>query len=184
MTGPEIQRHFLGAAAGCCLILVGSVLAARHPECPSQEVRELLRPGLSEKRAMDLVVPGNSSWTDTGIDVLSGEEFIFRGQGIISLQRGNPEAECGPDGYDLRTLQQPLPAKNMGALIGKIVISLTVTVDEKTKEEKRDEVSQLFFIGSARRVEMPVKGRLFLGINENVVGDNAGEFRVTLMKVD
>jgi hypothetical protein len=184
MTGTEIQRHFLGVTAGCCLILVGSVPAARYPACPSQEVRELLSRGLSKEMALNLVVPGNSSWTDTGIEVTSGEEIIFRGEGIISLQRGNPEAECGPDGYDIRTLQQPLPGKNMGALIGKIVISLTVTVDEKTNEERQEEVSQIFFIGSARRVEMPVKGRLFLGINENIVGDNAGEFRVTLLKVD
>ncbi len=184
MTGTEIQRHFLGVMAGCCLILVGTALAARSLERPPQEVRDLLRPGLSKERALNLVVPGNSSWTDTGIEVTSGEEIIFRGEGIISLQRGNPEAECGPDGYDLRTLQQPLPAKNMGALIGKIVISLTVTVDERTKEEKQEEVSQIFFIGSIRRVEMPVKGHLFLGINENVVGDNSGEFRVTLMKIN
>jgi len=29
-------------------------------------------------------------------------------------------------------------------------------------------------------VEMPLSGRLFLGINEVVVGDNAGEFKVEL----
>jgi hypothetical protein len=27
---------------------------------------------------------------------------------------------------------------------------------------------------------MPAKGRLYLGINENVVGDNSGEFKVTV----
>jgi hypothetical protein len=184
MTGAKIRLHFLGTVAGCCLILAGLALAAGHPHRLPQEVRNFPRSVSSGERTLSLIAPGNSSWTDTGIEVASGEEIIFKVEGTISLQKGNPEAECGPDGYDIRTFQQPLPAKNMGALIGKIVISLTVTVDEKTNEEKQEEVAEIFYIGSVGRVEMPVKGRLFLGINENVVGDNTGEFRVTLMRGD
>ena len=133
-----------------------------------------------EKGALLVVVPANLPWTDTGLDVTAGQQLVFSAQGKISLQKGNPEAECGPDGYDLQTVQQPLPEKNLGALIGKVVISVTVTVDEKTGEEKKQEAAQTFFIGSGSLVEMPVKGRLFLGINENVTGDNAGEFKVTI----
>lgn len=129
---------------------------------------------------MVVTVPGNLPWTDTGMDVIAGQEIVFKADGKISLQKGNPQAECGPDGYDLRTIQQPLPEKNLGALIGKVVISVSVFVDEKTGEEKREEVAQVFFVGSENLVEMPAKGRLFLGINESVSGDNAGEFKVTI----
>ncbi len=129
---------------------------------------------------MVVTVPGNLPWTDTGMDVIAGQEIVFKADGKISLQKGNPQAECGPDGYDLRTVQQPLPEKNLGALIGKVVISVSVFVDEKTGEEKREEVAQVFFVGSENLVEMPAKGRLFLGINESVSGDNAGEFKVTI----
>lgn len=184
MTRAKIQQHFLGLVAGFCLVFGGPKLAAGNPDRSSQETWNLSKSSSSGQRISILVVPGNSSWTDAGIEVVSGEEVTFVAEGTISLQKGNPEAECGPDGYDIRTIQQPLSGKNMGALIGKIVINLTVTVDEKTNEEKREEVAEIFYIGAGRRVEMPVKGRLFLGINENVVGDNAGEFRVAIIRAE
>jgi hypothetical protein len=136
--------------------------------------------GTAQAKSMVIVVRGNEAWTDTGLDVSAGEEVSFEAEGRISLQKGNPEAECGPEGYDLLTIRQPVPGRNLGALIGKVVIALTVTVDEKTKQEKRDEVAELFYVGTKNIVSMPAKGRLFLGINETVIGDNAGEFRVTV----
>jgi hypothetical protein len=123
-------------------------------------------------------VAGNAAWTDSGIDVVQGQELMFDAEGRLSLQKGNPEAECGPDGYDLRTVQQPLTERNLGALIGKVVVSVTVIKDERTGEEKTEEVAELFFVGAKNRVAMPTTGRLFLGINELIVGDNAGEFTV------
>ncbi len=127
-----------------------------------------------------VIVAGNVAWTDTGIDVDQGQELRFEAEGRITLQKGNPEAECGPDGYDLRTVQQPLTERNLGALIGKVVVAVSVIKDEKTGEEKIEEVSELFFIGAKSRIAMPTKGRLFLGINELVVGDNAGAFAVLI----
>lgn len=131
--------------------------------------------------AVVLQVKGNIPWTDTGIFVDSGQEIAFKARGRISLQKGNPQAFCGPEGYDLRTVQQPLLENNLGSLIGKVVISVTVLVDEKTKEETRQEVAEIFFIGADNFVQMPAKGQLFLGINENVIGDNEGEFQVTIV---
>lgn len=127
-----------------------------------------------------VVVPGNAAWTDTGLEVSAGDLVSFEAEGKITLQKGNPEAECGPDGYDLQTLQQPLTGRNLGALIGKVVIGVTILVNERTKEEKKQEAAELFYVGSKTRIEMPAKGRLYLGINENVLGDNGGEFRVTI----
>ncbi|OGD23099.1 MAG: hypothetical protein A2Y69_11850 [Candidatus Aminicenantes bacterium RBG_13_59_9] len=127
------------------------------------------------------VVTGNSAWTDTGIDVIQGQAIEFTAEGMISLQKGNPQADCGPDGYDLRTVQQPLADCNLGALIGKVVIAVTVIKDKKTGKEKHEEAAELFPIGARNRVEMPVKGRLFLGVNELVIGDNAGQFMVTIV---
>ncbi len=141
-------------------------------------------PVFSEFKPVEVVVPGNVPWTDTGLDVSAGQEISFRARGRVTLQVGNPQADCGPDGYELRTVQQPLPEQNLGSLIGKVVISVTVEVDEETGEEKRVEASQLFFIGSENQVQLPASGRLFLGINENVIGDNAGEFRVTIVMSD
>lgn len=135
--------------------------------------------GGEETRMVPVV--GNVPWTDTGIDVVQGQEVLFEAKGWLSLQKGNPQAECGPDGYDLRTVQQPLTERNLGALIGKVVVAVTVIKDEKTGEEKTEEVAELFFVGEKNRVTMPTSGRLFLGINELIVGDNAGEYSVLIV---
>jgi len=135
---------------------------------------------LSAVETKTIVVPGNTAWTDTEIEVIQGEEVSFAAEGTLFLQKGNPQADCGPDGYDLRTLQQPLTDRNLGALIGKVVIGITVIKDAKTGEEKTEEAAEFFYIGARSRVEMPAKGRLFLGINELIIGDNAGGFTVTV----
>lgn len=133
-----------------------------------------------EEKTRVVAVPGNSPWTDTGLDVRAGQEVFFRATGKITLQVGHPDADCSPAGYNLQTVQQPLRGENLGALIGKVVISVKVTVDEETGEEKREEVAEIFFIGDEKLVEMPAAGRLFLGINEDVTGDNGGQFLVTI----
>lgn len=125
-------------------------------------------------------VLGNADWTDTGIDVVEDQQIYFQASGGISLQKGNPLAYCGPDGYNLKTMQQPISDRNIGALIGKVVKLISVEIDEETGEEIRNEMERYFFIGSESRVKMEIDGRLFLGINENIVGDNSGEFEVTI----
>jgi hypothetical protein len=121
-------------------------------------------------------VPGNAGWVDTGLDVVQGEELIIKGSGEITLQKGNPSANCGPAGLDLMTVQQPIPNQNLGALVGKVAQLIAVRKDEDTGEEVRDEIAAYFFVGGESRVTIPVKGRLYLGVNENVVRDNGGEF--------
>jgi hypothetical protein len=128
-------------------------------------------------------VPSISTWTDTGLDVQPGEEFVIKGTGGISLQRGNPTAFCGPDGYDLRTAQQPLPDKNIGALVGRVVQLVSIETDPETKKQVRNELIEVFYIGSESRTLMPIRGRLYLGVNENVAGDNAGEFKASIYRL-
>jgi len=165
-----------------CLFL-GQLLLWDNPANGAPRTQEVAGHHLAEGEALVVTVPGNLSWTDTEMEVTAGQEIVFKAAGKISLQKGNPQAECGPEGYDLRTVQQPLPENNLGSLIGKVVISVMMSVDEKTGEEKKEEVAQFFFVGAENRVEMPAPGRLFLGINENVSGDNAGEFKVSITTV-
>ena len=172
-------------------IVLGIVLAGLIIDAPSllsQENQEkkikiiypdeppnLLIPDQIER----LSVPGSVDWTDSGYDVLAGQEITFRAQGGISLQQGNPIAYCDPEGKILNTIQQPLKDRPIGALIGRIVRLISIEVDEETGEETRNEVIEMFYIGSAANVSMPLDGRLFLGINETVVEDNDGAFSVT-----
>jgi hypothetical protein len=146
-------------------------LKAQEREVQSQE----------EQKVHRLLVAADKSWTDTGLDVEQEQEVYFKAKGMISLQKGNPMAYCGPDGYNLKTIQQPLRQENIGALIGKVVYLVSVEIDEETEEEIRNEIVEEFHIGEERRVTMPIGGRLFLGINENVVEDNSGGYEVILI---
>jgi len=111
---------------------------------------------------------------------MENQDIYFKTKGGISLQKGNPMAYCGPDGYNLKTIQQPLSDKNIGALIGKVIHLVSVEIDEETGEEIKEEIVEEFYVGSENRIKMPISGRLFLGINENVVGDNSGEYIVDI----
>ena len=154
----------------------GSVLNKQEVDAKEQEES----PDLEWKEVSSIVVLGNVDWTDTGLEVKEDQDIYFSAQKQISLQRGNPMAWCGPDGMDRKTMQQPISDRNIGALIGKVVWLISIEVDEETGEEIRHEIIEKFYIGSADQVRMPISGRLFLGINENVVGDNSGEFEVII----
>ncbi|MFQ6037935.1 MAG: hypothetical protein ACE5LV_04885 [Candidatus Aminicenantales bacterium] len=146
----------------------------------SQEVEPRGRDPTGVRR-VEIMVPSDVAWTDTGVEVEEGDVLFFRASGQICLQRGNPVAYCGPDGYNVQTLQQPIEGENLGALIGKVYFLISVEVDEETGEEVRNEIEEMFPIGSQALVSMPIAGRLFLGINEDLVGDNEGAFRVQII---
>jgi len=129
-----------------------------------------------------IAVPGDAGWVDSGIDVGPGDELLFRASGEVSLQRGNSAAGCGPGGLDLITVQQPIPNENLGALIGKVAQLVSTRADVDTGIEVRDEIFVLFHIGPEKIVTVPVKGRLYVGINENVFRDNGGEFTVLVFR--
>ena len=133
---------------------------------------------LWKQTGLEISVMSHVDWTDTGLDVVEGQEIIFRAVGQISLQKGNPVTYCGPDGYNYQSLQQPIQDQNIGALIGKVYFLISLEVDEETGEEIRNEREEIFFIGSSNRITMPMDGRLYLGINENLVVDNDGVFNV------
>lgn len=148
---------------------------------PGPKARPAVAP--SEVLVKQMKVPADRGWADTGIDVVQGEAFLFLAAGEISLQRGNPAAGCGPEGLEMVIAQQPIPSKNTGALIGRVVQLIAVRKDEETGEEVREEIIEYFYIGKESRAYMPLKGRLFLGINENVFADNEGGFQVDIFRV-
>ncbi|MCK4644752.1 MAG: M48 family metalloprotease [Candidatus Aminicenantes bacterium] len=145
-----------------------------------------LREGMDEysetelETDIQLAVLGDLDWTDSGLDVREGQEIYFDASGQIILQEGNPIAHCGPEGYPLQDLHQPFTDRNKGALIGRVVWLISVEINEEKEQDIRHEVVEKFFIGPKNTIMMPLNGRLYLGINENVVGDNSGEFEVKI----
>jgi len=167
----------LAAGAGL-LAFAALALGWGQPQDQPQDLLQIAAPPLEKT----IAVPADSGWVDTGIDVAPGEELRFSASGEIDLQRGNPEAVCGAAGIDLVTGEQPVPNANLGALIGKVVQLVARRVDEDSRMEVRDEIFVLFFVGQENAVTVPIKGRLYLGVNENVLRDNGGQFSVVVVR--
>lgn len=166
----------IGGLAACAWICGLTLSAPARPSAPRQDLAAVLP---LEKT---LAVAADAGWVDTAIDVGPGEELRISASGEINLQRGNPEAVCGPEGLDLVTGDQPVPNVNLGALIGKVVQPVARRTDEDSGIEIRDEIFVLFPLGPEATVTAPFKGRLYLGINENVLKDNGGVFSVVVVR--
>lgn len=175
MSGPKPLRRAAGIVFSV-LLVAAWIGPSRSAAAPAREGQETA----SSSVAKELIVRGDVGWTDTGIDVRQNDELVISASGGISLQRGNPTAYCGPDGYNMQTAQQPIPGRNIGALVGRVVQLVSVSRDPETNKEIRDELIEVFYVGSKARVLMPIAGRVFLGPNENVVGDNSGSFKATV----
>lgn len=157
-------------------LLLAAALATAVPVPASSPQDQAADPGRR------IAVPADAGWVDTGLDVLAGDTLVFEASGEINLQRGNPEAVCGPAGLDLVTGGQPIPDANIGALVGKLVQPVARRVDQDSGLEISDEIFVLFLVGPENYMTAPVKGRLFLGINENVLKDNDGAFSVSVVR--
>jgi len=106
-------------------------------------------------------VEGTERWTDTGIMVRAGDTLMFDAQGTVGLSDdGNDIARVGGALSGRRAAQAPLGNQAAGALIARIGNSET------------------FFIGDRRSVRAPAAGRLYLGVNDDYLADNTGDFEV------
>lgn len=162
-----------------CYVFLAAALSFTSGQTEvTEQILQETRPVLETGRFYRIGVPADAAWTDTRFDVKADQRITFQAQGGISLQQGNPGGYCGPDGLGFSTVQQPIPDTNFGALIGKVVLLISIDVDEETGEETRNEIVEFFYIGSEQSVEMPIDGSLYLGINELVTDDNSGVLSV------
>ena len=111
-----------------------------------------------------IVVPSTNQWTSTGIHVNQGDRLQFQSSGEIQLRPANFNDRAGTAGsLQGRTApNSPLPKALAGALIGRI------------------DSGPAFGIGNQTTIVAPATGTLYLGINDDVLTDNSGEFRVTI----
>ena len=112
-----------------------------------------------------LVVSGNQQWTRTGLTVRQGEILTFNSTGEIRMGL-DAEDVATPAGAKSGRLapRAPLPNSLAGALIARI------------------DNGRPFGIGDQTSIPMPASGQLFLGINDDNLTDNSGEFRVEITR--
>jgi len=109
-------------------------------------------------------VPGNQKWVDTGLTVRKGDLVSFSPSGQIQFSSA-PGDTATPAGSSAgkRPAGGPMPNVLLGALLGRVG------------------PVGVFAIGNqSAALPMPADGRLFLGVNDDNVTDNSGEFVVTV----
>jgi Ca2+-binding EF-hand superfamily protein len=113
-----------------------------------------------------VVVQSTERWTDTAVSVRAGDLIRFTATGTI--QMSEPSDIADPRGSRTGRLakEAPLPREPAGALIGRVG------------------ESEPFLIGAlTTAIRMPQSGRLYLSVNDDYLGDNSGQFRVTIATV-
>jgi hypothetical protein len=119
---------------------------------------------VGSNKSYEIDVPGKKEWVDTNIDLRGGAKLRFTATGKITYAADNSvggkmrtSGTFGPAGLtrgwaDL-IHQYAVKDAGHGALIGRI---------------GSDAYAQAFLLGESKEYEVPVAGRLYLGINQSM----------------
>lgn len=150
----NMARIYINPAAA--RVVYGPILAALNPSSSGAAV------GTS---GASIRVPGNQQWVPTGVVVRRGETLRINATGEVMWTPEQADRATPAGALSGRKSGQP-PAGNAagGALIARVGNG------------------QAFLIGNQGSVRMPANGELFLGINDDVLADNTGDFFVTISR--
>jgi Ca2+-binding EF-hand superfamily protein len=108
-------------------------------------------------------VVAQQRWTDTRLDVRAGDTISFSASGTIHMSDGaNDAATPAGSTSGRRAPDSPIVNQPAGALLARLGDYGVI------------------FIGDRRSIVAPVSGRLYLGVNDDHLADNRGEFNVTV----
>jgi Ca2+-binding EF-hand superfamily protein len=109
-------------------------------------------------------VDAASQWTDTGLFVRAGDHITISADGKIQMRTTDPNDTSTPGGSPTgrRAANAPLPGEPAGVLLVRVGSSAPIVA------------------GSSRTFTAPASGRLYLGVNDDHMADNSGEYRVTI----
>jgi hypothetical protein len=112
--------------------------------------------------ARSVVVPGNVAWTNSGLNVTRGQYLRFEPSGEIRLSFNGEDIATAAGGKNFRLVDKAqISTIPVGALIGRVGNGQPFSIGDTT---------QAF--------QMPADGRLFLGVNDDHVADNSGNYVV------
>ncbi|MDQ1433975.1 MAG: hypothetical protein QOF59_791 [Actinomycetota bacterium] len=123
--------------------------------------------------SVPVAVKTTQTYTGTGVRLRAGESVTVRAAGRITFQAGastNPNGiewgkKCTQIAGSASAVPWPAPGKRCWSLIGRVGSSPP------------------FEIGTAKTFKAPNAGELFLGINDNHVGDNRGAWTAAVNRV-
>lgn len=108
-------------------------------------------------------VPAAAGWVNTGVMVSEGQQIMFTSNGEVRLSTAGDDV-AGPAGSKKGryATAAPIPTALAGALVGRIGNGAP------------------FAIGNQVSITAPGTGVLWLAVNDDGLGDNAGEFGVEI----
>ena len=110
-------------------------------------------------------VDARLAWTTTGLTVRSGDLVMFRASGRINFGQGSTQ-NAGPEGNEsLKLAEYPVSRMAVGGLIGRVGNGAPFAIGSSTQP-----------------IRMPASGTLMLGVNDNELGDNSGQFTVAITR--
>jgi hypothetical protein len=108
-----------------------------------------------------VIVRAAERWTGTGVYVRRGDVVRIESSGTVQLSADAADTSSpGGAGSGRRAPSAPLPDRPAGGLIARIGNSAPL------------------FVGADSSVRANASGQLYLGVNDDQVSDNSGEFRV------
>lgn len=113
-----------------------------------------------------VVVPGNATWVPANMMVRRGDRLVFSVSGQVQLSDASDVATAAGARNGRRVAGAPLPNELAGALIAKVGNSPPFAIGNLTTP-----------------ILMPAGGQLFLGVNDDHVNDNQGEFVVQIQRL-
>ena len=119
--------------------------------------------GVQDAAGATLTIPANRQWTATNMRVTQGETIKFQVTGEIHFTANDVAISAGSLAQKF-VAGAPIPTAFAGALIGRI------------------DNGQPFGIGNLASVRMPASGTLYLGINDDNLSDNTGQFQAVLSR--
>jgi len=149
---------------------VGRVYVGRYPQAapagePTAAATGTTDPATAAQApSREVPVAATRQWAPTGIMVTRGQELRFDAQGEVQLSNdANDRATPAGSLLGRNAPRAPMPRQLAGALIGRVGNGAPFGIGDQTGP-----------------IVMPASGQLFLGVNDDTLGDNLGEFKVTI----
>ena len=147
-------------------VLSGDEVRAPRSDADDRRSRDRARGSRDDRwpegSGQAVTVDGTRQWTDTGLTVSAGDTLTFVANGRVQLSPTSSDVS-DPAGSrsGRRAPGAAFPDRPAGALIARIGNSDPIFIGDR-----------------AMIVSAPATGPLLLGVNDDYVGDNRGEYRV------
>jgi hypothetical protein len=111
----------------------------------------------------DVIVKATERWANTGVQVRLGDVVRIESQGTVQLSANTSDTSSpGGAGSGRRAASAPLPDRPAGGLIARIGNAPPI------------------FVGADSTIRANASGVLYLGVNDDELSDNRGEYRVRI----